>query len=207
MNTNPPPPDFTERKPRSDFSHYLPRLKREFYQADAVVFWTMPTHLRRQGWLDERFHAVFREMMLHSAAREGLLCPAYCLMPDHIHFVWMGLRRDSNQRNGIKFLRAQLGPILKPAKFQHQSHDHVLTTEERQRKTFSLACADYVLNNPFKAELVKKPGDWPYLGAVMPGYPRLNPFNADYWPWFWKHYHAVREPDIEKRVLPLREME
>jgi hypothetical protein len=76
-----------ERKPRSIFSHYLPRLKREFYQADAVVFWTMPVALRQRGWLNERIHAAFRELTLHAAAREGLLCPAYCLMPDHVHFV------------------------------------------------------------------------------------------------------------------------
>ncbi|HXI70744.1 MAG TPA: hypothetical protein VNN22_10360 [Verrucomicrobiae bacterium] len=207
MPTNPPPPDPDERKPRSEFSHYLPRLKREFYQADAVVFWTMPIHLRQRGWLNAPFHAAFREMQLHAAAREGLLCPAYCLMPDHLHFVWMGVRCDADQRNGIKFLRAQLGPFLKPAKFQHQPHDHVLTTAERQRQAFSLACADYVLLNPLKAGLVKNPGDWAYLGAVIQGYPRLQVFDDDYWPWFWKHYAAVREPGIEKRILPPREME
>jgi len=76
-----------DRKPRSSFAHYLPRLKREFYQADAVVFWTMPVALRQRGWLNERIHAAFRELTLHAAAREGLLCPAYCLMPDHVHFV------------------------------------------------------------------------------------------------------------------------
>ncbi len=121
-------PNVSGWKHRSDFSHYLPRLKREFYQADAVIFWTMPVSHRRQGWLTDCFHAAFREKMLHAAAREGLLCPAYCLMPDHIHLVWMGLRRDTDQRNGIKFLRAQIGSFLKPAKFQHQAHDHVLTS-------------------------------------------------------------------------------
>ncbi len=200
-----PNPD--ERKPRSSFSHYLPRLKREFYQADAVVFWTLPVAHRQSGWLDHSFHAAFREMMLHAAAREGLLCPAYCLMPNHVHLVWMGIRKQADQRNGMKFLRAQLGPFLKPAKFQHQPHDHVLTAEERQRRAFSLACADYVLLNPFKGGLVKAPPDWPYLGAVVPGYPRLNPFEPDYWPWFWKHYLSVREPGIEQRILPPREME
>ncbi len=138
-------PDPYERQGRSSFSHYLPRLKRTFYLADAVVFWTMPISYRHQGWLDAGFHAAFREMMLHAAARDGLLCPAYCLMPDHIHLVWMGIWKETDQRNGMKFLRAQLGPFLKPAKFQHQAHDHVLTTKERQRRAFSLACAEYVL--------------------------------------------------------------
>ncbi|MFM2296066.1 MAG: hypothetical protein RLZZ350_2479 [Verrucomicrobiota bacterium] len=145
--------------------------------------------------------------MLHAAAREGLLCPAYCLMPDHLHFVWLGVRREADQRNGIKFLRAQLGPHLTPAKFQHQAHDHVLTTEQRQRHAFSLACADYVLLNPFNAQLVKTPEAWPFLGAIIPGYPRLNVFDANYWPWFWKHYATVREPGIEQRTLPPRAME
>src|ERR1043165_6081338 len=94
-------------KPRSSFSHYLPRLRREFYQGDAVIFWTMPISHRSKGWLGERFHAAFREMTLHTAAREGLLCPAYCLMPDHLHMVFMGLRHDTDQRNGVKFLRGQ----------------------------------------------------------------------------------------------------
>jgi putative transposase len=192
--------------PRSAFSHYLPRLRREFYQADAVIFWTLPVACRVRGWLTEGFHAAFRELMLHAAAREGLLCPAYCLMPDHLHLVWMGLRRSSDQRNGMRFLRAGLGGFLQPARFQHQAHDHVLKPKERQRHVFSIACADYVLFNPLKSGLVKSPGDWPYLGALIPGYPRLNPLDGDYWPWFWKHYYAVREPGFEKRVLPPREM-
>ena len=54
---------------------------------------------------------------------------------------------------------------------------------------------------------MKKPSEWPYLGAVIPGYPRLNPFDDDYWPWFWKYYFDAREPGIEKRTLPPREME
>ena len=203
-SSQPAPPG---RKPRSSFSHYLPRLKRKFYQADAVVFWTMPVALRQRGWLDDRFHAAFREMMLHAAAREGLLCPAYCLMPDHIHVVWMGLKLRADQRIGVKFLRAQLGPYLSPARFQHQPHDHVLKPKERQRRAFSLACAEYVLLNPLKAALVKAPTDWPYSGAVIPGYPRVNVFEDNYWPWFWKTYYATREPGIEKRVLPPREME
>jgi putative transposase len=130
------PPDPPGPKSRSSFSHYLPRLRREFYQGDAVIFWTMPISNRAEGWLGEPFHAAFREIMLHAAAREGLLCPAYCLMPDHLHWVWMGLRPDTDQRNGVKFVRAQLGRHLKPTRFQHQAHDHVLRPEERQRHAF-----------------------------------------------------------------------
>jgi putative transposase len=194
-------------QPRSAFSHYLPRLRREFYQGDAVVFWTLSIDARSQGWLTDGFHAAFREMMLHAAAREGLLCPSYCLMPDHGHLVWMGLRRESDQRNGMKFLRAALGPYLAPVTFQHQAHDHVLTDEEREQSRFSLRCIDYVLLNPVKAGLVEVASAWPYSGAVVPGYPRTDPFGNGYWAWMWKRYADLREPGLENRILPPREME
>src|SRR5262245_5348867 len=84
-------------EPNLNRAFYLPRLPREYYQADAVVHWTLAIMHREHGWLNESFHFAFRELLLHAAAREGLLCPTYCLMPDHLHLVWMGLRLDSDQ--------------------------------------------------------------------------------------------------------------
>ena len=100
------------RSPRRPYPGRLPRLPREHYQGDAFVHWTLSIQDRATGWLTEGFHARFRECMLHAAAREGLFCPAYCLMPDHLHVVWMGLRRDSDQRNGMAFVRTYLEPAL-----------------------------------------------------------------------------------------------
>jgi putative transposase len=182
---------------------YLPRLDREFYQGDAVIHWTMPMAMRATGWLTEIFHAQFRETMLHAAAREGLLCPAYCLMPDHIHLVWMGLRRDSDQRNGMKFLREHLAPALSPHGFQHQAHDHVLREEERKRGAFAKICF-YILANPVRAQLIQASESWPFCGAVVPGYPKLHPLAEDFWQKSWKIFEAGREPDAGKRPLPRR---
>jgi REP element-mobilizing transposase RayT len=174
-------------------SFYLTRLARECYQGDAVVHWTMPMALRGTGWLNETFHARFREVMLHAAVREGLFCPVYCLMPDHIHLVWMGLRYDSNQRNGMKFLREHLGPALRPYRFQHQAHDHVLCEEERKRDAFARVCF-YILTNPLRAHLISASEVWPFAGAVVPGYPSLCLSADGFWPLFWKLYLAAREP-------------
>ena len=188
----------TGPRPRSLFNHYLPRLCREFYQADAVVFWTLPVHDRKTGWLNERFHGIFRETMLHAASREGLICPAYCLMPDHIHLVWMGLKTSTDQRTAMKFLRIHLAAALKPFQFQHQAYDHVLIEEERMKSKFVSACVEYVLLNPLKAELVTKPYEWPFLGAVVPGYPACHPYSENYWPWFWQRLAKMKEEGIER---------
>lgn len=180
---------------------YLPRLPREYYQGDAVVHWTMPMAHRSAGWLDELFHVRFREAILHAASREGLFCPTYCLMPDHIHLVWMGLRRQTDQINAMKFLREHLGKVLRPHRFQHQAHDHVLREEQRKRQAFSKVCF-YVIDNSRVAGLVQHPKEWAFAGAVIPGYPGLHPLTSDFWPLFWRLYHAARDPDAEEIKRP-----
>jgi REP element-mobilizing transposase RayT len=166
---------------------HLPRLAREFYQRDAIVHWTLTLQDRATGWLKDSFHSDFRELMLHAAVRESLLCPTYCLMLDHLHLVWMGTNRESDQLKGMAFLRTHLEPLLTPHRFQHQPYDNVLRDKERERGAFAKVCS-YILANPQRKELVKKPHDWRFRGAIVPGYPRLDPFEDDYWEKFWRIY-------------------
>jgi REP element-mobilizing transposase RayT len=191
MITQPPP-----KPPRDPLNRtfYLPRLPREHYQGDAVVFWTLTIFDKAQGWLTAAFHQRFRELMLHVAAREGLLCPIYCLMPDHLHLVWMGLRLDTDQLNGMAFLRTHLEPELSPARFQPQAQDEVLREEQRKRNAFAKVCF-YVAANPVRAKLISESEAWRFTGCVIPGYPKLNPADGDFWPKFWRIYANLRQPD------------
>jgi REP element-mobilizing transposase RayT len=190
-------------EPDLNRAFYLLRLPREYYQGDAVVHWTLAIAHRRSGWLNEPFHTAFRELLLHAAAREGLFCPTYCLMPDHLHLVWMGLRLDSDQLNGMAFLRTHLGPKLAPQKFQHQAHDHVLKEEERRRNVFVRVC-HYILDNPRVADPAPLPTEWPFSGAIVPGYPTLHPLQDGFWPKFWKLYVQAKHPDAGNIVHPRR---
>ena len=49
--------------------HHLPRLAPDFYRSFAVVQWTITLEHRAKGWLDEKFHLRFRELLLHAAWR------------------------------------------------------------------------------------------------------------------------------------------
>ena len=180
---------------------YLPRLPREYYQADAVVFWTLTIFDRAKGWLTTSLHQRFRELMLHTAAREGLVCPIYCLMPDHLHLVWMGLRLDSDQTNGMAFLRTYLEPELAPATFQPQAQDEVLREEQRKRNAFSQVCS-YIATNPVWAGLIGEKETWPFTGCVIPGYPKLSPTDEDFWQKFWRIYGKLRQPDADSIKRP-----
>ncbi len=110
-----------------------------------------------------------------------------------VHLIWMGLRRASDQLNAMKFLRTHLEPALGGGReWQHQPHDHVLREEERRRNAFASFCF-YTLANPVRDELVKKESDWPYSGAIIPGYPSVHPLAEGFWELFWKLYVNERE--------------
>jgi putative transposase len=177
------------RNERPHQSH-LPRLDEAAYAGTAMVHWTLTLEDRATGWLDATFHRRFRELTLHASARQPFVCPVYCLMPDHMHVVWCGTSSHSQQLLAMRFLRRSLNLILKPARLQHQPHDHVLDDSEREPEAFENACA-YVLENPVRAELVAEPREWKWLGCVVPGYPFLHPLQQDYWSKFWKLYRKL----------------
>ena len=185
----------------NDRTHYLPRLPRPYFQADAIVHWTLTMWDRAQGWLSLTFHSRFRELILHAAAREGLFCPAYCLMPDHMHFVWMGLRLDTDQLNAMAFLRTHLEHALSGYRLQPQAHDHVLRRHERERGAF-MSRVMYDLLNPVRGGLVMEPGEWPYTGCVVPGYPKMHPLEDGFLDTFWGIHAKHREPACDSHVLP-----
>jgi len=188
--------------------HHLPRLAPEFYHGFAAVQWTITLEPRATGWLDDLFHAHFRELLLHAAAREGLYCPAYVLMPDHLHLLWLGLRVTTNQLNSVRFLRKYLQREFTRRSasgteftLQKQAHDSVLREADRPRGALAKSCF-YLLDNPRRAGLVTQACEWPHLGAVVPGYPFLHPLQDDYWPQFWQFYQEQREPTPLEPTTP-----
>jgi putative transposase len=104
---------------------YLRRLPEGWYTGHAWVHWSMTIDDRKQGWLDEVMHGRVRELLVHAAVRHGLVCPAYCLMPDHAHFLWMGTAATSDQRQAAVFFRRYWNRELRPrgVSLQKQAHD------------------------------------------------------------------------------------
>jgi hypothetical protein len=166
---------------------HLPRLAPEFYRGRAFVHWTLTIENRATGWLTDTFHHDWSLCLLHTSARYHLACPAYTLMPDHAHLVWLGFCEDSNQPPAIEFLRNHLGPELSPAGWQRQAHDHVLNDEERNHDALANA-VKYIFENPVRAGLARPFAEYPYLGCCVPGYPDLDVRAAGYWELFWRIY-------------------
>jgi putative transposase len=171
---------------------HLSRLAPEHYRRYAFVFWTHTAEGRQTNWLSQTFHGQFREILLHACARYRLVCPVYCLMPDHAHLVWLGMDESSDQKQATRFLRQNLSPMLHPSEFQKQPHDHVLKEEERERNAFQSVCY-YIQENPVRKGLVEDWAGYSYTDCMIPGYPELNIRTEDYWMRFWRVYAYVRK--------------
>ena len=113
----------------------------------------------------------------------------------------MGLRRDSDQCNGMAFLRTDLEPGLAPAKFQPQPHDSVLRQPEREHNAFAKVCF-YIPANPVAAKLLTRAEEWLFSGAVIPGYPTLHPVKPDFWEKFWRLCAKALHPDTGQIKRP-----
>lgn len=53
-------------------------------------------HNRGRGWLTPEHHAALLEAMRDWLVRYHLCCYGYCLMPDHGHFLLIGLNDRSD---------------------------------------------------------------------------------------------------------------
>jgi REP element-mobilizing transposase RayT len=169
---------------------YLRRLAPEAYRGEAFVHWSMTVEERATGWLTAAFHGACREILVHTVFKHRLACPVYCLMPDHVHLLWLGYAPESDQLAAAAFFRKHVNRLLAPRSFQLQGYDHVLRAEERERGVFQKA-AGYILENPIRKGIAEKVEAYAYSGCVIPGYPELTIHQADFWERFWRAYYFL----------------
>jgi len=168
----------------------LPRLDRGSYRGLCAVHWTFGIEDRATGWLGDKFHRHFREMLAHMAVRYGCVVPVYCLMPEHLHVLLWGSREDSDSYVAARFLRKYTERELSPARYQKQAYDHVLREDEVHRMAFERVCY-YILENPVRADLCGAAKDYPFSGSLIPGYPDLRVHEEGYWDLFWRILHRL----------------
>jgi putative transposase len=163
---------------------HLRRLEPGHYRGNAIIHWSLTVRDRKKGWLDGLFYYRFRELLTHACFRYGLACPIFCLMPDHLHFVWLGLFETSDQLLAMQHFRKSLNESLSRIHFelQDQAYDHVFRDDEKQDQAFVSVC-EYIARNPERAGLVEIDcyRNYSFTGCLIPGYPQLRPFEDCYW--------------------------
>ena len=162
----------------------LHRLPPQYYLGRQYVLWTLCVQDRQTGWLDASLDLQWRELWLHAAWRYHVAVVAYCLMPDHAHFLVGGLDERADQIRAIRFFRKESNATLRGLGFcwQTQPHDHVLRA--RESRDMCRSTAHYIFENPVRKGLVAQATEWPYAGSILPGYPNPPDSLAKAWSLF-----------------------
>ena len=77
----------------------------------------------------------------------------------------------------------------------------MLKVEERASEAFETV-VEYIARNPERSELVKLDcfKEYPFTGCLVPGYPELRLWQADFWERFWRIYAYLREHRMFRSV-------
>jgi putative transposase len=127
----------------------------------------LPHHVTQRGnrrqmlFTEEGDYALYRDLMAERCKANGVVCMAYCLMPNHVHLVLVpssvdGLSRAVGEahRRFTAFVntRARVTGHLFQGRFASSVMDDA----------HCLAAVRYLAFNPVRAGLVTRPEEWPW---------------------------------------------
>ena len=148
------------------------RLTGVSYVGLQRYFVTSCTAFRKPIFQDDAIAMDVISQILATADRFGFAVVAYCVMPDHVHLLliaqWEGADltrfvKHAKQTAGFRYRQATNHPLWQPG-----YHERVLRDDEA-----TLAVARYVLENPVRAGLATKLGEWPHAGSAVYSWPEL----------------------------------
>jgi putative transposase len=134
------------------FYHHSIRLSPENYRGRRSYFVTICTHLRHPVFADQTEGRWVLTHLVSAAAQNNFSLHAFCVMPDHLHFLTEGTTDDSDlircanafkQQTAFEY-RKQCPNIL----WQKRFHDYIL-----RRADAIESVAAYILMNPVRKNL------------------------------------------------------
>lgn len=141
----------SQRKP------HLRRLEQVFTHS-PIYFVTTCSENRKPLLASERVRGAFTDFALR-ASDYGAWVGGYVLMPDHLH-LFAAFGPGSVTLSGwMRALKRTLATV--GVGWQKGFFDHVLRSRESYNQKWA-----YVRQNPVRAGLVGKSGDWPYQGEI-----------------------------------------
>lgn len=103
------------------------------------------------------------QLLLKSAEDTRFEVVAYCVMPDHVHFLANGLEENSYLVRFVQKFKQLMGFEFKKTsgnQFWHRSYyDHILRSEDDMQTV-----AAYIWRNPVAAGIVSEATDYPFSG-------------------------------------------
>ncbi len=160
----------------SDISfHKNIRLPADEYIGTKAYFITICAAARRPVFVDHGLCSQILSLLRQQTNHFCFEIHAYCLMPDHLHFLAQGTRGDSDLLRLVKAFRigssrsylSKTGSVL----WQKKYYDHILRSESSLNQV-----AWYIWMNPVRKGLAKIVGEYRFAGSFTDAEPfRVRP--------------------------------
>ena len=142
--------------------HLVPRERRN---TSIIVSLTVCTKGRKSVLSDDGVHQCLVDVW-HTA--DEWLVGRYVIMPDHLHLFCAPATVESRPlARWVQFWKSRVTRDLPGQKrgqlWQSSYWDRQLRSSDSYSEKW-----DYVRENPVRAGLVKRSGDWPYQGEIHP---------------------------------------
>jgi REP element-mobilizing transposase RayT len=146
--------------------HYYPRHLETFdYIGMHRYFLTFCTDGRAKRFEDREQVDVAQSQILRAAGEQGFEITVYCYMPDHAHLLVRGTYEAAEaltfisrakQYSAFHYKRRFLRRL-----WQRYSYEHVLREDIEEAATIR-----YIIDNPVRAGMVKRPAEYPFTGSM-----------------------------------------
>jgi REP element-mobilizing transposase RayT len=171
-----------------EFKRKAHRLDPREYIGEKWSFVTMSCEHRKPVFLDGNSANWIAEVLRVEALLHLFLVDAYCVMPDHLHFLAFGKAPTSNLRVFAKSLKQKSAYVYQQENggrlWQKNYYDHVLRSSEESNDF-----AAYIWMNPVRKGLCKNFEDYPFSGSFTR-------------PWKNSSHVAVWTPPWKKSQMP-----
>jgi putative transposase len=160
------------------------RLGASNYLGDRWYFITCCTEGRRPVFQEAKLARWVLAQLRASAAVSSFSVYAYCVMPDHLHFLVRGLAAESRLLDFVELFKQRTAHAYenrrKQKLWQKKFYDHIL-----RRATSVDAVAGYIWMNPVRKGLCERFQAYPFSGSFMMPWPPKS-FEDEPWRPPWK---------------------
>jgi REP-associated tyrosine transposase len=140
------------------------RLAPQNYVGQQIYFVIICCQARRNIFTDPQRCSWLLEILRSESAARNFAIHAYCVMPDHVHFLAEGLQLSSNLLNFIKSfkLKTSRSHLTKTssALWQKKFFDHILRSSEPIGSV-----AWYIWTNPVRKGICREVGEYSFVGS------------------------------------------
>jgi putative transposase len=142
----------TRKSVRLEAFHYLGQ-KRDFV--------TICSYHRKQTFANTDRAARILELLQAESARNSFEVCAYCLMPDHLHFLAEGTDSTNNLRHFVRSFKIKSSRRYSKEAggrlWQREFYEHILRPADSVEPI-----AWYIWMNPVRKTLVSRPQEYPF---------------------------------------------